>query len=359
MQLWVLHCLLFDVAAWMSLNTTHHFKTFFIYFLNWFFMSVPSNYKSAQAELYMACQIGWGMCRKNLPAFAAFKGRYTEGYINECLAAITAADDLPDANARYVGYGIARNDLMSCKDGIVQHFTMLLSYISDAYPASTVELMINAAGKPFFDRSKRNIWTSVSALLSAAVPFIRENKVALMANNNMPASFIDSFQVLRDRFTVAFADYNASDTEAAGQTTEKVDANNAVYNAIAKMLDDGRIVFSNNPDMAKEFTFGKLLSQVRSTKMAGFSGRANLPNKGKLIEGVRVSIPNTDRFAVTDENGRYELFPLAADTYTLLFEKEGYEPLLIEDMKIKTGVMTRCNVVMEMLVVGVPVLEKV
>ena len=188
-----------------------------------------NNYNCSQAELYMACRATWRLCRKNLADFSAFKTKYTADFIDQNMAEIEDADYQQDINARYVESEGLRIDLVKAKDDILVAYRHLQAYIDDAYVGEMRGKMYNASGKPFYERASQCKWASVSGLLRGAIPFIEENRMLLVANNNMPESFIAKFKQLQTRFDGVLEQYNDSDADANDKTSAKIVTNNAIY----------------------------------------------------------------------------------------------------------------------------------
>lgn len=61
-------------------------------------MAAP-NYSCSQPELYVVCRKGWGLCSVHLPAFTAYKSKYSSALVNEYQMVMNAADALADSKA--------------------------------------------------------------------------------------------------------------------------------------------------------------------------------------------------------------------------------------------------------------------
>ena len=83
-------------------------------------------------------------------------------------------------------------------------------------------------------------------------------------------------------------------------------------------FEDAVRIFSNNPAVKSEFTFTNVLSKARGTRSAGMAGKVVNANTNALIENALIRLEGTDRIAQTSVGGRYEIFPLAANKYTVI-----------------------------------------
>jgi hypothetical protein len=312
---------------------------------------MTSKYNCSQADLYMACRISWWQCQKNLPAMAAKKAKYTAAYIEEKLDDINNADMLPDVHARYAEYDLMSMALKNSNMEIKAHFDLLLSYINDAFVESERDIMYRSAGKPFYVKAKKNIWPSVSALLNTAIPFIERYKDSLettytdpSVKNNMPKGFLDDFKILQTKFNGLYQKYLNSDDTGINLTSEKIAANNAIYKDTIAMLSDATLIFSLDPDLREEFTFTNALHKARGTKQAGISGFITNSETQKPIVGVEITIKDSPKVTLTNDLGRFEIFPMMAGFYTLTIKAEHFEPLTLEATEVKLGTMTRVNI---------------
>ena len=310
-----------------------------------------NDYNCSQQELYSTGRIAWNLCADNLEPFTALKAKYTEGYVTQNLADIEAADDMPDDRARYAPTAAARLELVQAKDAVITCFNVLKRYIFDAYPADMRKTMNAAAGQGYFAKANDGSWINVSSLLSSAIPFMEANMTALIANDNMPATFADNFKAVKKTFETKLKDYNDADKVGSKLTNEKIDLNNAIFGTMTSMLSDAQSIFVQNPSLAKEFVFANLVLQTRGVRQSGINGKVTQVDKKKAIENAVITLVDGDKSVKTPKDGRFELFPVGAGTYTLTIECVGYETVTVKKFVVKTGVMSRLNVVMTAVLV--------
>jgi hypothetical protein len=313
-----------------------------------------TSYNCAQPDLYLACRNGWQLCKRNLAVFAAKKPKYTDALIAENLEAINAADLLPDVNARYTDYDLARLAIDACNNEILANFDLLTSYINDAFEVSQLDIMYRAAGKAFVAKARKDDWSSVSSLLNAAIPFIEKYMATLettvltpSVKNNMPPAFLTEFKDLQARFNAAYEDLQHSDKTGANKTVEKIAANNAIYRNVMAMFKDAQLIFSNDNALKDQFTFVNVLGMARGTKQAGIAGFVTDDETGNPLVGATIAIKGTQKSTTSNDKGRFEIAPLLAGVCAVTVTAKDFVPQTFNTIEIKSGSMTRLNVVLE------------
>lgn len=313
-----------------------------------------TSYSCSQAELYVGCRIGWGQCLTYLPEFSDLKAKYTEDFINGKLDAINAADALFDADARYAETENMRKDLIELKDKVLLMYGKLLAYIDDAFQTSKWKTEYKAAGQAYYADAAKCKWTSVTALLSSAIPYIDKNKVALMENQNMPASFEAAFQESKTAFDTLYQSYLTATKDAAAQTKTKIEANNEIFESLRAMLSDAKRIFKNDTALAEKFTIPSIFAQTRGVKSSGILGRVNTGKKTKGIEKAKITLNDGLMVAISDKDGRFEFAPLPPGKYKVVVEMEGFDTFTIKDYKVRLGITSRLQAAMTAVTTAVP-----
>lgn len=310
-----------------------------------------AKYKCGQDAFYILARAGWRLCRKNLPAFAAHKAKYTDEYIDEKLAAIDEVDNLPDYNGRYINYDLTKIALTKCKADFLYYYEILLSYIKDAYKADELDTMYRGAGENILKDAKKGGWTKTTSLMSAAVPFVVEHAAELEVSvkkptvkDNMPADFPQKLKDIQALYKKLHDDLQNADETGQEQTTEKVELNNALYLDLTDMLDDAASFFKDNAALLDDFNYNNLKKKAQGTKQAGIKGQILVEGAKKGIQNVKVIIVGTDKVCTTDKNGRYNFLQLSPELIQLRIEAEGYETVVMDKVKIKPGIVSRVNI---------------
>ena len=307
-----------------------------------------SNPPFAQSDLYLVLAYICQLCEAIAAEFTAFSPRYKAPFLSNFKTAIDAAADLPDQIARYAPVKMNRMAVVDANDDIIQHFLMLQSYIKKAYSnEDTVKTMLSAAGKQYYDKAQGNSWSSVKALLSAAILFIQNNEAALLANENMPTDFLARFTKVKATYETAYQEWNTKDAASYNWTTEKSDASADLYDTAVTLLEDAQIILRKQPELAKKYTMTAVKAQVLGTHAAGVGGKVMILGTKTVLNNVSITLVELNKSVKTNANGRFEIFPIASGEYTLRIEAEGYKTITLDAYEIKIGTIGRLNVEME------------
>jgi hypothetical protein len=315
---------------------------------NYSIMIVSNNSYSHQ-ELYVGCQLGWNLFEDYLTEFGEFKGKYTVPFVSARRTEIDAAEALLDADARYADLESMRQDLALSRDNVIHVHGFLLSYIDDAFDKSKRDFNYKAAGQNYVSECNNRKWTSVKALLSSADEFIETNKAALLANENMPADFQERFRTVKNEFDNVYRNYLALETQCTALTAAKIEANNAIYDAVRNMTIDAKRLFRIQESVANKFLLTNIFSQTRNTRNCGIKGKVTIDGKKGYVKNVLVSINNGEKTTFTDESGRFDFPNLPAGKYKLTFTKDGFSTIVVNDYVVKLGIVSRPNQILKAL----------
>ena len=161
-----------------------------------------------------------------------------------------------------------------------------------------------------------------------------------------PAGIEEKFKGLAAIFNDLYKEYKDTDGAGIDKTSEKIEANNAIYKDLISMFDDAKRIFNDTPELKNEFTFPNMLSKVRGNKLAGIIGKVTEADKKTIIKKVTITIKGTHKVASSNDKGRYEITPVTASKYVVVAEAEGFEPAVSEEVTIKSGIMSRVNFIM-------------
>ena len=300
---------------------------------------IKRSFNCTEVELYAVCDLGWQNCEDDLLDFAEYKAKYTSALIKSMLAKTKAAEDLPNATARYGPTTNLRNALKPFNDEVVDYFVMLKGYIKTAYKGDDekIKTMMGIAGQKQLRSATTYVWTATQSLLSSVKDFLAKYKTDLITPDNMPQAFYDRFAKISNDFATAYKTWQKSDKDSYELTKQNAEANNRIYDDLRDILEDAQVVYRKNPDKAKQYTVEFLLSQVRGTKAAGAGGKVVIKGTKKTLSNVKVTLKELDKSVTTDADGRFEISPIASGFYTLSFELEGYETLIVEKYEVKVG----------------------
>ncbi|MBL7818698.1 MAG: carboxypeptidase-like regulatory domain-containing protein [Saprospiraceae bacterium] len=304
-----------------------------------------TKYACSQASLYAICILAWQICRDNQAAFFAFDAQYTEGYIDDNVAAVKAAETMPDAKARQEELSLLSIEYDKVANLLAAQAKYLRSYIERAYTDKAVQkIMLQSAGFDYFSKVQNLDDKAITPFMSSALKFIADKAAVLTTDGRMPTDFAAKFNATDAAFDDVLAQYNATQSATKIKTEEKIKANNDIYDRVQAMLYDGRFMHLENPALAQVYNFNTLWDQVEPTKNAGVSGKTLAVGGKKSVPKVTVTEPLTGKTAVSDKDGSYSLL-LTEGKWLLTFTADGYVSQTIE-VTIQKGVTKRLYVEM-------------
>jgi hypothetical protein len=303
-------------------------------------------FKCSQAELYSICRYGWNSCIDFITLFAFFMAKYDPAYIASMLAQIDAAEALPDASKRKTAHQQDRKLLKKTAKNCLLLWRTLHRYILAAFPVEYQKMMCEDAGISYYEKASQYSWEDVIALMTAGNQFIDTHLAELSANNVMPSTFQATFNGTLVDLQTRQTKFFASEDIAKAQTKAKAEANKAIYLMLMEMFKDAQIVFANDPDNARRFTFAYAKYLVSGTGTSGFSGQITDAVTGDPIANAIITI--VGRKPVTsNKSGHYEIHPVASGKYTVKFEAAGYDAFFLLQQEVKLGITSRLNVTMK------------
>jgi hypothetical protein len=299
-----------------------------------------ANYNCNTQELYSAARLGWDSCSEQLTDFTAFKAKYTAALITTQLAEIVNAANLPDDQARAAKAESERITLTQIADTCLANWQKLKRYIADAFSTEQQKPNIESAGSQYYEKAGNYNWDSLQGLLTAGQTYIAANLAALQANQNMPATFATTFGTDKTAFDNLHQQFLQSEELSQQGTEAKIIANNKVYSNLISMFLDGQEIYKTNEVIKKQFVFDQVLNLVSGTGTAGIKGYVSADKTNAPIQGAMVAIEQNGKSATTDQDGKYQILQVAANTYNIKIGAEGYTSKLIENVVIKTGTVS-------------------
>lgn len=307
---------------------------------------VTPTYKCSQQTLYAVCRSGWASCNTYLAQFTAFSPLYDGAYITARVAEITAAEALPDAEQRTEDSRTLRVNLVNAATTGMDLWQRLKRYITKAYPADQVEIKLNAAGQSHYRKAGQDDWGAVSRLLLDGEAFITANTADLTAGNNMPPTFPVTFNAAKSGYDTTYQSFITAGQTDEVETQTKLNANNALHATLMTMFSDGRELFKNDEAVKKLFTWEQVLLNVEGPGIAGARGEiTNLATGNPIAVPANLEFSGPSDYAtVSDSDGRYQMSPMAAGTYTVTVSATGYQTQVINNVEIQTGVLKTLDI---------------
>ena len=275
-------------------------------------------YNCTQAELYAICTIGWQSYQENLPGFEGFSTLYTATTATDALAAIESAKNLPDFQARNEATETAYIQMGQTAEQCLTKWRSLRSYIKASFPQELHKPKIESAGEDHYNKALSRNWGETQLMLTSALSFITDNTAELTAGG-MPATFQTDLVTLQTDFTGYYSTFTDSGQDEHEGTDAKVIANNAIYETLQRMFEDGQIIYEKDAAKRDRFIFQRVKEMITSSPSGGteptppdaviITGTVTDISNGSPIQGATVSIlspadpepPTT----ITAANGTY------------------------------------------------------
>lgn len=203
---------------------------------------------------------------------------------------------------------------------------MLKQYIIAAYPSDVALSNLEAAGASLYKKSKIGNWTDVTTLIQAANNFISNNTADLLANNNMPDTFPNTFQNMSADCIKASVTYFNADNAKKMAVNAKTQANNAIYESVMAMLKDAQQIYKDNDAVRSLFVFSQQAYVHQNANTARLSGY--ILNDIKLpIAGATIATKQLAYSATTNDKGRFNFNRITAGDYNVTISCPGYVPV--------------------------------
>lgn len=305
-----------------------------------------TKYNCSQNTFYAASHVGVDRLIENLDDFTPLFPEYTLEMAQGIKDRINAADALPDYDARKLIAETLWLEVDNLRKADTYQFGLFLSTIDRICDATLRNTTYDAAGRKHYMDAKNGDVAKVIPMYSSLISFISDNWAALSTVGKMTTAQRDEFTAKQTTYKARYDAASAADRLAKEKRDEKINANNACYDEMSAYIKIAQRIYAADVEMLKYFKFTSFRSEVESVKNAGLSGKiTNILNKD-LLKGAIITILNYNKSFVTEKNGRFEIAPLSAGKYTVIVACPGYETQTFEDVKIRTGAMTRLNVKM-------------
>ena len=222
-----------------------------------------AEYNCTEAELYKVCIIGWGSYQENLAGFTAFNTTYTLAFGQTAIAAVNAAQLLPSFQQRGELHEKLLIRLNIAADECLKQWKFLEGHIKRSFPENELKPSLEAAGSSHYSKAGDDNWEYVSLLMTEGGEFINNN-TAQLTSGGMPPAFPTDFTTAQTNFEILYQPFKDAQQDAHEQRDNKIIANNAIYNTLTAMFDDGKKVYRMIPAKKERFTFARVLNLVSS-----------------------------------------------------------------------------------------------
>ncbi len=305
-----------------------------------------SNYNCTQAELYAVARTGWNSYAEHLPSFSAMRGYYKASFGIDALSYVNQAELLPDDQARYAQTEVLRTELISLATQCLHNWQLLKRYISTSFAEPAIKPRLEEAGSLRYEKAAAFNWDELKMMNVQAFNFLNTHNAALTSNDNMPASFITTFENDAIAYTDKLQTFLDSEELAVQATDLKIIANNEVYSSLITMFKDGQEIFKTNDAIRRQFVFDTVLGIVSGPGIAGIRGTVTDSISNSPLSNVTIIISENGLTTTTDSEGKYLLSPMASGTYTIKLSLSGYQDLIVPNHKVLVGTISTLNIQM-------------
>lgn len=273
--------------------------------------------------MYTICLACWNSCNNYQTDFATFKALYTPAFIAAAIQKVKDAQALPDSRQVIAARSAARLNLIEAADAVKINWQVLKAYITQAYSKEVAPAMLEGAGASLYKKVSADNWSAVRSLINAANSFIAQNLSTLTDNANMPETFPGVFQSAGENFVDLSITYFDIDNAKKMVVTQKIEANNAIYESVISMLKDGQQIFKDDVAVKNLFVFDKQLATRKGTGSASLSGY--IKNDAQLpVSGALIASNVLDYQAFTDSKGYFSIKHMVAADYNITVTFPGY-----------------------------------
>lgn len=278
----------------------------------------------SQSDLTLLLPLAWQNYLDHQPKFGQYKARYTPALAAGALARLQAAEALPDEEARGAAAELTRGELLEQGREFLEAWQQLEGYIEGAFPAPTAyKAMREAAGYKRYEAAADHDWTAMTALINAALAFVKDQHEALSKQGEMPAAFVTRLTAEAADVQTLLQRFNRETVAAERGTSTRGAALLAAFEEFGQMQRDAQRIFLRQPELARLFQTDYLLGIVRGVGQAGVRGTLTLASGSAPAAGVTVAATGPKQVAtVSDADGRYAL-ALPAGDYLVTFSGAG------------------------------------
>lgn len=261
-------------------------------------------YKGTDTEMRSIGKTMWTQCALYQALFAAVSPDITTVYINARLAAIVAAANLPDFQARVQLRKDLRDFMEVDSVEILRIYRLMVYYATNAITVpSQLANAINAMGKAYVKGVEDFDWESCESILLSLNLFATNNATLLSTSGNMPASYLTELATITTTFTDHYADFKTEDAAVLVATQTRRLAHNAIYTDLKRMFKLSRLL-PLTPAARKEFNYAYQYRAI-SGALAGTKGHIYSAATLAPIAFARIEFTDIGVVVYTDADGAF------------------------------------------------------
>lgn len=181
---------------------------------------------------------------------------------------VEAAKNLPDFQARNQDTETAYILMGQTATLALTSWRTLRSYIKSAFDPALQKPNIESAGEAHYNKAVTRNWGETELMFTSALNYITENE-PLLTLAGMPATFPADFSNLHATFLTHYSTFTDSGQDEHEDTDQKVNANNAIYDSLQNMNEDGQIIYEANPAKRERFIFSRVKELITNSPSNG------------------------------------------------------------------------------------------
>jgi hypothetical protein len=296
-------------------------------------MSVNNKYPCKQIELYSVSMMALHSFEENQAAFESFKPKYADPYRDNLSGLLTAALDLPGFQQRDMRTEVLGIQMREAAKRCLDNWQALRRYIRDVAGWENIQKpKLEAAGSREYARAASYNWEYVALLSHEGRTFMEQFDAELQGDGNMPAGFVTEFEADMSAYMNLFNQLMDAAQDNPQEARAKVLANNALYEELMRMMEDGQFIFRDDSTLKQRFTFTRVLNRIRRPSGGGsptpdpvpgdgvgsIGGTVVRSDTGSGLGGAEVTIAALGLVAVTDALGHFALVDVPAGTHPVM-----------------------------------------
>ena len=169
------------------------------------------------------------------------------------------------------------------------------------------------------------------------------------SDDNMPNTFPPAFLQSWKTFKGLWQDFTDAQTASGTGAVTKVDAINTCYQKAIDMGAIGQLVFKDNDELKKQFSFEAMGALVEPAGPASLEVTVKV--NGIAKPGAEVSIEGTDKELVTDAEGKVLFTQMSEGALQCHIECDGFTAQTVSET-LSAGVRKRITVTLQPLFEG-------
>jgi hypothetical protein len=316
---------------------------------------LKADYNFTEQELYSITRTMCASAKEDIAALNDFSDRYDIAYVDAILADVDAAEALPDEDERSSPHEQEYVELGQLNDVCLSDFRKLERYIEKAFDKSLWKIKSDAAGGTKYRKAFQKNWEFTEAMNKNMHDFVTDvaTNAALVANNNMPATFVAKVTTDKANFHTKYDSFKTK-RQTSDETQAKLTANNGVFAKLQELSKDGQVALESNEGKVNRYIITKVKDLVSPPGSASLEVEVQssmfepMPDavvkiqaEGKAAISAKATVPADGSRAVAN----FPNVDPARYTYSVYANETATTPLITGSKDVNKGRNARLKVV--------------